>query len=79
MIGGELRTSGDLTAEESPAAEPVYAAFEGWRDELPGCTDFNLLPPQAQAYIRFIEDFMGLRVIWTGLGTQWGNALYRIN
>ncbi|MCD7878177.1 MAG: adenylosuccinate synthetase [Cloacibacillus porcorum] len=79
MIGGELRTSGDLTAEEPPAAEPVYAAFEGWRDELPGCTDFNLLPPQAQAYIRFIEDFMGLRVIWTGLGTQWGNALYRIN
>lgn len=79
MTGGELRTSGDLSAEEAEKAEPVYVSLEGWREELPGCTDFNLLPQQAQSYIRFIEEYTGLRVIWTGLGTQWGNALYRID
>ncbi len=79
MIGGTLRTEGDLSAREAESAEAVYVSLEGWREELPGCADLNLLPHQAQCYIRFIEEFTGLRVIWAGLGTQWGSALYRID
>lgn len=75
-IDGKEVTAGDITAEEAARAVPVYETLEGWKEELQGCADFSRLPRQTQGYIRFIEEYVGLRVIWAGLGRQWGNALY---
>jgi len=35
---------------------PVYEYFEGWTQSTVGITDWNLLPPQAQAYLKRIEE-----------------------
>lgn len=76
IIDGEERRGGEMTAAEAERAKPVYTVLEGWHEELPGYTDFNRLPIQTRNYIQTIEDFTGLRVIWAGLGRQWGNALF---
>lgn len=75
-IDGKEVRDGDITAEEALRAQPIYTLLEGWREELPGHTKFSSLPPQTQNYISFIEENTGLRVIWAGLGRQWGNALF---
>ena len=76
MLDGKETTRGDLTNEEAARAKPIYAVLEGWKEDIQGCSDIGHLPRQTQDYIRLIEDYIGLRVIWAGLGREWGNALY---
>jgi adenylosuccinate synthase len=56
------RTSGGET-REMPAdlrvlasAEPVYESLPGWSSPTKGITTFNKLPPEAQRYIRRLEE-----------------------
>lgn len=76
MLDGKETARGDLTEEESLRARPVYLTIDGWKEDLQGCSDRRHLPHQAQEYIRIIEDYLGLKIIWAGLGREWGNALY---
>ena len=76
MLDGKETTRGDLTNEEAARAKPIYAVLEGWKEDIQGCSDIGHLPRQTQDYIRLIEDYTGIRVIWAGLGREWGNALY---
>ncbi len=47
---------------------PVYEEFEGWKGSTLGITSFKKLPVQAQAYIRKIEELVGVKtdIISTG-------------
>ncbi|MEC4675879.1 MAG: adenylosuccinate synthase [Nitrospirota bacterium] len=47
---------------------PVYEEFEGWKGSTLGITSFKKLPAQAQAYIRKIEELVGVKtdIISTG-------------
>ncbi|TVR46346.1 MAG: adenylosuccinate synthase [Planctomycetota bacterium] len=40
----------------------------GWTEALDDCRDFKDLPPAAQDYVRFIEDQVGVRVGYIGVG-----------
>jgi adenylosuccinate synthase len=77
MVDGKERKDFDLSAEEMQRAVPVYEIMEGWKEELPMYNDFNALPLQAKAYIKFIEESTDTSVIWVGVGSEWGNALFR--
>ena len=57
-------------------ARPVYRTFEGWREDLSGCSDLRNLPIQVKEFIKFIEEEAGIPVIWVGLGADWGKALF---
>jgi adenylosuccinate synthase len=35
---------------------PVYEYFEGWTQSTVGITNWDLLPPQAQAYLKRVEE-----------------------
>ena len=35
--------------------QPVYAEFQGWKEDISGCKTFNELPENAKKYLKFIE------------------------
>uniref|UniRef100_A0A668AN73 Adenylosuccinate synthetase n=1 Tax=Myripristis murdjan TaxID=586833 RepID=A0A668AN73_9TELE len=45
-----------------------YETLPGWCCSTEGVRSFEELPPQAQSYIRFIEDFLQVPVKWVGVG-----------
>ncbi len=40
--------------------EPVYLEFPGWNETTAGITEWDKLPPAARAYLRALEELVGL-------------------
>lgn len=57
-----------LTLEEVEKIEPVYTSLPGWSDSIEGITNWDELPETAKSYIRFIEDYLGVKftIVSTG-------------
>ena len=49
-------------------AQPVYETLTGWESELDEITTFADLPPAARAYLRFIEEHVGVPIRLVGTG-----------
>ena len=75
-VGGEKKDVPDMAGRDMWNARPVYRTFEGWREDLSGCSDLRNLPIQVKEFIKFIEEEAGIPVIWVGLGADWGKALF---
>ncbi|MEY3142870.1 MAG: adenylosuccinate synthetase [Planctomycetota bacterium] len=73
---GYRRPDGTVTDRFIPDAErmhgftPVYETFAGWQRELTDCTDREDLPREAQAYLGFVEDFVGIPVELVSVGPE---------
>jgi adenylosuccinate synthase len=52
--------------------EPVYETLPGWREEIGDCRTLDELPPNARAYLQFIEQYVGvpIRLISVGAGRE---------
>lgn len=48
--------------------EVEYETVPGWNHSIAHCRKFEELPPQAQAYVRRIEELIGVPVRWIGVG-----------
>ncbi|MFD2531731.1 adenylosuccinate synthase [Gracilimonas halophila] len=57
-----------LCLDEIEKIEPVYITLPGWKNSIEGITDWNDLPSTAQSYIRFVEEYLGVKftIISTG-------------
>lgn len=51
---------------------PVYEQMDGWKEDISGARTFGELPKKTKAYIRRIEDFVGVRasIISAGSGRE---------
>lgn len=49
-------------------AKPVYETLPGWKSDIRGITDYQKLPPNAKAYVDFLEKQIGtpIKIISTG-------------
>ncbi|KAL2260980.1 hypothetical protein VTK26DRAFT_4843 [Humicola hyalothermophila] len=56
--------------------EVVYKEFEGWQTSTTAIKSFADLPPQAQAYVKFIEEYTGVPVKWIGTGPARDDMIY---
>lgn len=67
-IDGEETKVFPLSLDEIEKVEPVYTTLPGWNNSIEGITDWNKLPSTAQSYIRFIEEYLGVKftIISTG-------------
>jgi len=67
-IDGEETNVFPLSLNEIEKVEPVYTTLPGWKNSIEGITDWNKLPSTAQAYIRFIEEYLGVKftIVSTG-------------
>jgi len=61
LDGKELHTP-PLLADDYGRCEPVYESIPGWRRSTSGLTRFDALPAEAQAYMRRIEEILGVPV-----------------
>lgn len=47
---------------ELAALTPVYKTFDGWKEDITEIKKFKDLPLNCQAYIKFIENFLGVKI-----------------
>lgn len=68
--GGHVTEDFSTNLEFLKNAKPVYQEFSGNFGDLSGCRTFEELPENAKAYIRFIEEYIGIPVKFIGTGAQ---------
>ena len=51
-----------LAAEEIARCQPIYETLPGWSDSTVGVTDYDQLPPNAQRYLRRVEEVTGVPI-----------------
>jgi adenylosuccinate synthase len=67
-IDGRRVDSVPANLDELSRAKPVYEVLTGWKSSIAGATRFADLPLAAQAYVAYIERFLGVPVKWIGTG-----------
>ena len=61
------------------ALEPVYETVPGWTEPLDACRAFADLPEAARAYVKRIEDEVGVEVVLVSVGAQRDQTIQRRN
>lgn len=56
------------TAGLSGSVEPVYEYLPTWSDDISGIREFKDLPEPAQKYVKFIEEKIGTKIKYIGVG-----------
>ena len=62
----------DILPSRLPEGENLvlhYETFPGWSEDISKCRKIGELPPEAQAYVRFIEEKCGIPVVLIGVGS----------
>ncbi len=69
--------SGGNTFDEFPSqqsvlykCEPVYEELAGWGDDITGARKYDELPQEAQDYIEYIQDAVGVPIGWVSVGPE---------
>ncbi|GIH73250.1 adenylosuccinate synthase [Sphaerimonospora thailandensis] len=57
-----------MTQTEFHHAKPIYEELPGWQEDITGAKTFEDLPPNAQAYVRALEEMSGAPVSAIGVG-----------
>ncbi len=58
------------SAEDWALCRPVYRVFPGWGEDLAGVRRFADLPAAAQAYVRAVQDVLGVPVGMISVGAE---------
>jgi adenylosuccinate synthase len=71
-VAGQERTwhYWELDAHQMEECKPIYIEMEGWRSSTRSIRDFAQLPPQAQAYVRKIEELVDVPVRFISVGPE---------
>ena len=56
--------------ERLQSSEPVYEELDGWGAELKGVRKFSELPPNAQRYIRRLEELINTKITIISIGSE---------
>ncbi|AQZ67505.1 Adenylosuccinate synthetase [[Actinomadura] parvosata subsp. kistnae] len=57
-----------MTQTDFHHAKPVYEEFPGWQEDISSAKSFEDLPPNAQAYVRTLEEMSGAPISAIGVG-----------
>ncbi|RVX46344.1 adenylosuccinate synthetase [Nonomuraea polychroma] len=57
-----------MTQTDFHHAKPIYEEFPGWQEDITSAKSFDDLPPNAQAYVRVLEEMAGAPVSAIGVG-----------
>lgn len=68
MLDGETIDTPPAHIEEYNRVKPVYESIPGWLSDTSEATAMEDLPPAARAYVRRIEELVGARVRFVGVG-----------
>ncbi len=57
--------------------EPVYVESKGWEEDLSQAKEMSDLPPEAQDYVKLIEDSLGLPITLVSVGPDREQTIHR--
>ena len=57
--------------------QPIYETLPGWRDNISGCRSFSELPPEAQQYVKRLEQLVGAPIKLVSVGAERTATLVR--
>lgn len=57
--------------------EPIYQELEGWEEDITKINSFDELPTNAQKYIKFIEEYLGIEVYLVSVGPDRSQNIIR--
>ena len=60
----------DLDSYQLGRAKPVYETVRGWHSDISSVRQFADLPTEAQVYIEKVEELVGVKVGWIGVGPE---------
>lgn len=70
--------------ESFPASLPIlqavtitYKTLQGWSQPTTGCKEWDDLPPNAKAYVKFVEEYVGVHVAYIGTGPKREDLIVR--
>jgi adenylosuccinate synthase len=69
-LDGEIIETLPATIEELERIEPIFESLPGWEADTSEAKKISDLPKNAQDYIKFIEDYLGVPVKWVGVGVE---------
>jgi adenylosuccinate synthase len=69
-VGGTRHDEIPMTQTEFHHATPVYEYLDGWSEHISTAKEFADLPPNAQRYIKALEDMIGAPVAAVGTGPR---------
>ncbi len=67
-VDGEVLTDFPAELDRLEQLEPVWQDFPGWTEDITGVRAFGDLPANAQAYLRFLEEGMGVPIERVSVG-----------
>ena len=68
LVDGVELESFPANPEMLERVEVRYQTFEGWQKPTTGAKSWYDLPLNARKYVEFIEEFVGVKVKWIGVG-----------
>lgn len=67
---GEITTNFPSSLEELAVCEPVYEEFDGWNEDISNVRNFSDLPENARKYLARIEELVGVKIKFIGVGKE---------
>jgi len=67
-IDGERVEELPTTQTDFHHAQPIYEMLPGWKTDITAARELSDLPPNAQAYVRYLEDISGAPISAIGVG-----------
>jgi adenylosuccinate synthase len=69
-VHGKRSDEVPMTQTDFHHAAPVYEYLDGWWEDISAARVFGDLPPNAQRYVRAVEDMIGAPVSAIGVGPR---------
>ena len=69
-LNGERRSEVPLDLAELGHVKPIYKTLPGWKADTTGMTSFDSLPANAQSYLNFIADDLGVCICLVSTGAK---------
>lgn len=70
LLNGERLPPGLMPSqlEDLGKVKVEYETFKGWKSDISKCRKFEELPSNAQAFLKRVEQLVGIPVSWVGVG-----------
>lgn len=68
--GGRIVTGFPASLNELGKCEAVYEEFDGWDVDISGVRSFDHLPVNAQKFLKRIEELVGVKIRFIGVGKE---------
>jgi adenylosuccinate synthase len=78
-VGGKVLDEMPSDPELLERARAVYEELPGWPEKVDHLRTWSDLPPNARAYVKRVEDLVGVKVIGVSVGADRGETILREN